>query len=659
MNRTAPPSLLAFAAFAFFAAAFSQHRAAAAPPDSSQVYKTADRELRIQFDFPEGRREGARRSALVFFYNGGWSGSGASGQFKEQAAYFAQRGMVVARADYREKDKSGTTSVKCMEDIFSALRWVRAHAADLSVDPQRVAAGGGSGSAHLALSVFYSGEIDAPDDDLSISPTPGALFLYNPDLDVIEPEMMRRVFEADAAAAQRMPPTVLFSGTLDPSNPLIQDFVARTRERGLPVEAFVGEGAPHGFFKFSPWLEKTTLKVDDVLRSIGYLTDEPRVDPPSKPKPADYDEKIAQTMSKWQARHEALQAERSKTSEEPAAAKPAQDAPASTRPAVSPTPEARPASLPAPAARPAAAFVYKTIGERKLILEVNYPGGWTPDDRRPAAVIFHGGADNPKDKSGKPYPMAEERARLGLPVAESKLNEAFKPLAEYLAQRGMVAVRVDFRSRSKDGVMPDKCIEDGLSAMRWVRKNAATLGIDPERIVAVGGSGGGMLAAGAATLGEFQAPDDDRSVSPKPNAMLLFYPMLDFLAECSMSEAFLGAINGDREYGERISPMRHWRKELPPTLVLIGTRDPMYEWLKAFVAKWKEQGAAIDIYIGEGGPHGFSQYSPYLEQTTERADEFLRSIGYLKDEPRVELPHRDKAEKLSKKGRVAGEEDDE
>jgi len=303
--------------------------------------------------------------------------------------------------------------------------------------------------------------------------------------------------------------------------------------------------------------------------------------------------------------------------------------------------------------------VYKTIGERKLIVEINYPDGWTATDKRPAAVIFHGNANNPKDKSGKFYPLAEERARLGAPVAESKIGEAFKPLAEYLARRGMVAIRADFRTRPKDGVLTDKCLEDGISAMRWVRGNAAALGIDPERIVAVGGSGGGNVAGGVATIDEFQSPDDDRSIPPKPNAMLLFYPLLDWLVEHSKSEAFMEALDGDLEFGKRISPAWHWRKDLPPTLILVGTRDPMYESLKAFVAQWKEAGADIDIYIGEDGNHGFSQYSPWLEKTTERADAFLRSIGYLADEPRVELPHRDKSEKLSRKGRSTDEGEEE
>jgi len=148
-----------------------------------------------------------------------------------------------------------------------------------------------------------------------------------------------------------MPPTVIFSGTNDPSNPLMEDFVARARQRGLPVELFVGQDAPHGFFKFSPWLEKTTLRVDEALRSLGYLEEEPRVEPPSKPKPADYDEKMAQTMAKWQARHEALQKGRKLKPSERSQSQPVQSAPPaiSASPPSTDKPTAPPASAPSTA----------------------------------------------------------------------------------------------------------------------------------------------------------------------------------------------------------------------------------------------------------------------------------------------------------------------
>jgi outer membrane protein assembly factor BamB len=303
---------------------------------------------------------------------------------------------------------------------------------------------------------------------------------------------------------------------------------------------------------------------------------------------------------------------------------------------------------------PVTKYIYKTIGERKLIAKVYYPDDWSRSDRRSAILMFQGNSFNPRNKAGQLYPTADERAQKGMPVPKEMLGEQFSPVAEYLARRGMVAVRAEYRRRSTDGVMADKAIEDAVSAMRWVRKNARALGINPDRIVVLGSSGGGCLAASLSCIEEFQATGEDRSVSPVPNAMLLYFPLLDWLAEGKMSRAFLEAAGGDREYAARISPARHWSKDIPPTLVLIGTRDPMFECLREFVVKWKERGSPIEIYIGEGGGHGFSLNSPWLEKTTLRADEFLCSIGFLNGRPgSIELPSRERRPKKSKKPRAA------
>ena len=99
-----------------------------------------------------------------------------------------------------------------------------------------------------------------------------------------------------------------------------------------------------------------------------------------------------------------------------------------------------------------------------------------------------------------------------------------------------------------------EAVEDAKSAMRWVRANAARLGIDPNRIVACGGATGGHLAASVAALEEFDSPGDDVRFSAKPNVMMLHYPLLDFLEGGTRTMPFLDALDGNRELGERFSP---------------------------------------------------------------------------------------------------------
>ena len=88
--------------------------------------------------------------AIVFFFGGGWS-QGTVTQFTPQAKHFAERGMVAILADYRVFRRHGTTALEAMADARSAVRWVRANASKLGVDPNRIVAAGGSSGGHIAL----------------------------------------------------------------------------------------------------------------------------------------------------------------------------------------------------------------------------------------------------------------------------------------------------------------------------------------------------------------------------------------------------------------------------------------------------------------------------------------------------------------------------
>ncbi len=250
--------------------------------------------------------------------------------------------------------------------------------------------------------------------------------------------------------------------------------------------------------------------------------------------------------------------------------------------------------------------VYKTANGRQLAVAISYPDDWKPDDRRPAIVFFFGGA------------------------WEGGTTAQFLPQAKYFAQRGLVCARVDYRVRSRDGVSPDKCVEDALSSMRWVRKNARALGVDPSRIVSAGGSAGGHLAACAFFTEGLGDSNDDLTISPKPNAMILYNPALEVMREDhpGLSEDVI----------EKISPIRHLTKELVPTLIVDGTKDFFYDRIRDFVHRADELGAPVEAYWVEGQEHGFFNHTPWLATTTQRVDEFLQSMGYLAADPEAPLP---------------------
>jgi acetyl esterase len=282
-------------------------------------------------------------------------------------------------------------------------------------------------------------------------------------------------------------------------------------------------------------------------------------------------------------------------------------------------------------------YVYKTIGERKLTIDFDYPPGWERTDKRPAIVFFFGGG-----------------------WTKGSLTQ-FEPQAEYFAKRGLVCGRADYRVRGKDGVTPDKCVEDALSAMRWVRGHAAQLGTDPDRIVAAGGSAGGHLAACTFFIEDGNAGDGEKPVSPKPNVMVLYNPALNLAAlPGKANEKFVEGMS--QQARERNSPLLYLRKDAPRTLVLDGTKDWLGSQTKEFVEKSKALGVPVEVYYAEGQPHSFFNKDPWLAKTTERVDQFLCEVGYLDKEPKVPLPVRGEVPKKAGRGKqkdAKGESDSE
>jgi acetyl esterase/lipase len=265
-------------------------------PDRELVYKkTAQGELKVYIYFPEGWKETDQRPGILFFHGGGFSG-GSPSQFFVKAEYLASRGLVALSAQYRIKNKHGTSPVEAAEDARSAMRYVRSHAAEFGIDPKRIISGGGSAGGHLAACVALCEGPDAPDDDLSVSCKPQAMVLFNPVLNFGTERILSRFKEGDEAKVPLLlsispieflkegcPPAIVFFGTADWLLGQGRDFVEKSLALGNRIELWTAEGQPHAFFNSSPWHEATTIKADEFLTSLGYLSGPPILKP--------YDEK--------------------------------------------------------------------------------------------------------------------------------------------------------------------------------------------------------------------------------------------------------------------------------------------------------------------------------------------------------------------------------
>lgn len=253
--------------------------------------------------------------------------------------------------------------------------------------------------------------------------------------------------------------------------------------------------------------------------------------------------------------------------------------------------------------KPDEVITYKTVenGKLPLTLHVFKPPGWKASDKRPVLVTFHGGGWAAGDPSTQFY------------------------MAYRLAKRGWVGISVKYRLTNKfhPDVTPFEAVKDARSAIRYVRAHATELGIDPEKLVTNGGSAGGHLAAAAAMFDDINDEADDLKISTRPQAMLLFYPVID-----TGPKGYGNALIGEK--WKQLSPVDRVTPKLPPTLILHGDRDTVtpYAGAKRFEERMKAAGNDIELITGKG-PHGYFTYEQEpLDLAMSQVDAWLKAHGW-------------------------------
>ena len=108
------------------------------PPAKKIIYKKVGGwELALHVFEPAGQVPTDKRPAIVFFHGGAWA-IGDANQFYYQCDYLAKRGMWAASAEYRlTAPGAGVRVADIVLDAKDAVRYVRSHAGDLGVDPDR------------------------------------------------------------------------------------------------------------------------------------------------------------------------------------------------------------------------------------------------------------------------------------------------------------------------------------------------------------------------------------------------------------------------------------------------------------------------------------------------------------------------------------------
>jgi len=258
------------------------------------VYKTIDTStLHLDVFYDPASLKRRNNTALVFIHGGGWA-YGSPSEFYEACRRYAKAGLITFSVQYRLcKDAqghvpvSGITPIDCVKDARSALRWVRTHAPEYNIDPQKIVVGGQSVGGHLAYATAYIDQHNEATDDLKVSPMPNAIIAYSGTVNCMEAwcdlllgDERSQIWSISPAhhVKKGMPPTLAFHGKDD--NVVqpwtVQHFKNETEKMGNHFELITYEGRKHylgqGNKTYANLFDEEILqRTDDFLRQQGFL----------------------------------------------------------------------------------------------------------------------------------------------------------------------------------------------------------------------------------------------------------------------------------------------------------------------------------------------------------------------------------------------------
>ncbi len=226
--------------------------------------------------------------------------------------------------------------------------------------------------------------------------------------------------------------------------------------------------------------------------------------------------------------------------------------------------------------------------ERAEKADLYIPKGISPDTRLPAVLWIHGGGWNGGQRDAK-----------------REIN-----VCSTLAANGYVAMSIDYKltQGGTETVWPTN-LQDCKTAVRWLRKNADRLQIDPRHIGVMGGSAGGHLASMVALTipaDGLDPTEPDGDVSCAVSCCVDMYGITDITRYHDAK--MLGKTLAEAPELYRLaSPLTYVRKDSTPFLILHGTADTTVkieqsQWLDEALTK---AGVDHEFLSIPGAPHTF------------------------------------------------------
>lgn len=255
--------------------------------------------------------------------------------------------------------------------------------------------------------------------------------------------------------------------------------------------------------------------------------------------------------------------------------------------------------------------VFGTTGGRDLSCDVFLPAG--DGNNRAGILLIHGGSWMHGDKS--------------------QLSAYGVQLARY----GFVTVCCEYRL-SGEAPWPAQ-IQDCKAALRWMRANATSLGIDPNKIAVSGNSAGGHLAllmGATANEPEFEGTGGNAGVGTSVCAVAAIYPPTRLQAGGQLDTA-VGQLFADPDVSQQVqdkaSPITWSRQSFPPTLLVHGNNDRVVDVSETLnmYHQLRKEGAKVEMHIYEGAPHAFDREPDFFNQIENIIALFIsRQLGQAK-----------------------------
>jgi acetyl esterase len=238
---------------------------------------------------------GAPRAGLVFAHGGGWTTGSPEVAHSHCGAIAAGADAIVISIDYRLVPENPFPAG--LDDTVAAIRWVAENAAELGIDPARLAIGGESAGGNLvaaaALVLRDAGGptialqlLEVPVLDVGRPPTRSRLEIQErfpalaasdlvvaerypgPGVDPADP----RVSPLLASDLSGLPPTLILAADVDPVRDDAVLYADRLADAGVPVRARVFPGIVHGTEGFTLILASAREWLSECIAAVRTMS---------------------------------------------------------------------------------------------------------------------------------------------------------------------------------------------------------------------------------------------------------------------------------------------------------------------------------------------------------------------------------------------------